>query len=278
MTIIMAMNTPLRVSKGYGSQVKYAVLMPLFYFVFCFVYNPFSMSAIYNVGGKSWTFHLLMLTCIMVGTLALTRLVFSFLYKYIPFKWWHYAVWCLGETLVTSFFFALYTSLFYRKSGGMPYFTALPYCIKTVSLTLIYPYLLCILLRIVSNKNADLAEAGQKPEESLIKFYDEHKRLKLTIDPSAVLYVSADANYIKIHYIENDRVKAYQLRNSMKSLEGDAQRHGFVRCHRSYYVNPRHIKVLSRDREGVIYTEFTREGVGHIPVSKQYYDSLAKLL
>lgn len=272
------MNTPLRVSKGYGSQVKYAVLMPLFYFVFCFVYNPFSMSAIYNVGGKSWTFHLLMLTCIMVGTLALTRLVFSFLYKYIPFKWWHYAVWCLGETLVTSFFFALYTSLFYRKSGWMPYFTALPYCFKTVSLTLIYPYLLCILLRIVSNKNADLAEAGQKPEESLIKFYDEHKRLKLTIDPSAVLYVSADANYIKIHYIENDRVKAYQLRNSMKSLEGDAQRHGFVRCHRSYYVNPRHIKVLSRDREGVIYTEFTREGVGHIPVSKQYYDSLAKLL
>lgn len=277
-TKIIAMNTPLRVSKGYGSQVKYAVLMPLFYFVFCFVYNPFSMSAIYNVGGKSWTFHLLMLTCIMVGTLALTRLVFSFLYKYIPFKWWHYAVWCLGETLVISFFFALYTSLFYRKSGGMPYFTALPYCFKTVSLTLIYPYLLCILLRIVSNKNADLAEAGQKPEESLIKFYDEHKRLKLTIDPSAVLYVSADANYIKIHYIENDRVKAYQLRNSMKSLEGDAQRHGFVRCHRSYYVNPRHIKVLSRDREGVIYTEFTREGVGHIPVSKQYYDSLAKLL
>lgn len=278
MTKIIAMNTPLRVSKGYGSQVKYAVLMPLFYFVFCFVYNPFSMSAIYNVGGKSWTFHLLMLTCIMVGTLALTRLVFSFLYKYIPFKWWHYAVWCLGETLVTSFFFALYTSLFYRKSGGMPYFTALPYCFKTVSLTLIYPYLLCILLRIVSNKKADLAEAGQKPEESLIKFYDEHKRLKLTIDPSAVLYVSADANYIKIHYIENDRVKAYQLRNSMKSLEGDAQRHGFVRCHRSYYVNPRHIKVLSRDREGVIYTEFTREGVGHIPVSKQYYDSLARLL
>ena len=86
-TKIIAMNTPLRVSKGYGSQVKYAVLMPLFYFVFCFVYNPFSMSAIYNVGGKSWTFHLLMLTCIMVGTLALTRLVFSFLYKYIPFKW-----------------------------------------------------------------------------------------------------------------------------------------------------------------------------------------------
>lgn len=80
------MNTPLRVSKGYASQVKYAVLMPLFFFVFCFVYNPFSLSEFYDVGGKSWTFHLLMLSCIMIGVLALTRLVFTFLYKYIPFN------------------------------------------------------------------------------------------------------------------------------------------------------------------------------------------------
>lgn len=36
-TSFKAMNTPLRVSKGYASQVKYAVLMPLFFFVFCFV-------------------------------------------------------------------------------------------------------------------------------------------------------------------------------------------------------------------------------------------------
>lgn len=272
------MNTPLRVSKGYASQVKYAVLMPLFFFVFCFVYNPFSLSEFYDVGGKSWTFHLLMLSCIMIGVLALTRLVFSFLYKYIPFRWWHYAVWCFGEVLVTAFFFALYTSLFYKKDGGMPYFTALPYCFEVVCLTLIYPYLFSILLRIISNKNYDLTNAGQAPEESLIKFYDEHKRLKLTIDPSAVLYVSADANYINIHYLENDRVRTFQLRNSMKSLETDALKHGFVRCHRSYYVNPRHIKVLSRDKDGVIYTEFIRDGVGHIPVSKQYYDNLAKLL
>ena len=272
------MNTPLRVSKGYAHQVKYAVLLPLFFFAFCFVYKPFSIPDFYDIGGKSWTFHLLMLTCIMIGTLALTRLVFSFLYKYIPFKWWHYAVWCLGEALITAFFFALYTSLFYKRDGGMPYFTALPYCVEIVCLSLIYPYLLCILLRIISNKNADLLGAGETPEESLMKFYDEHKRLKLTIDPAAVLYVSADSNYINIHYVENDRIKAYQLRNSMKSLEGDAMRHGFVRCHRSYYVNPRHIKVLSRDKEGVIYTEFKRDGVGHIPVSKQYYDSLAKLL
>lgn len=273
------MNSPLRVSKGYGNQVKYAVLMPLFFFSFVFIYQPFGFDRMFDgIGGKAWPFHLLMQACILIGVYALTRLIFSALYKYIPFRWWHYLVWCLGEMLVCSFFCALYTSLFYHKNGGMPYFTALRKCFEIVSMTLLFPYLIGIMLRIISNKTNDLAAAGKAPEETLVKFYDEHKRLKLTIDPAAILYVSADANYINIHYLENEKVKKFQLRNSMKSLEADAAKHGLIRCHRSFYVNPRHIKVLSRDKDGVISTEFTREGVDRIPVSKQYFDQLANLL
>ena len=111
-----------------------------------------------------------------------------------------------------------------------------------------------------------------------MKFYDEHKRLKLSIDPSAVLYINAEANYVKIHYLENERVREFMLRNSMKSLEEIATRHGLVRCHRSYYVNPRHIKVLSRNKEGVIIAEMIEDGLRQIPVSKQYYSYLSELL
>ena len=272
------MDTPLRVSKGYGNQVKYAILLPAFFFFFIFFYSPFSFRDYYDIGGKSWTFHLLMLTLIMAGVLSLTRLVFSVLYKYVAFKWWHYVVWCLGEVLVTSFFFALYTSLFYMKSGGMPYFSALSYSFEVILFTLVYPYVIAITTRIISNKTSDLENVVKEPEDTLIKFYDEHKRLKLTIDPSAVLFIAADENYIKINYLENDRVRVYQLRNSMKSFEPAAARHGFVRCHRSYYVNPRHVKLLSRGKDGIIYTEFIREGVGRIPVSKQYYQKLADML
>ena len=219
-----------------------------------------------------------MLSCICVGVFAITRLVFSVLYKYIPFKWWHYVVWCAGEVLVCAFFMALYTALFYNKNGGLLYFNALTYCSNIAYSTLVFPFLFLILMRVITNKNSDISEARKAPEETLVKFYDEHKRLKLTIDPSVILYVSADANYINIHYLENERIRKYQLRNSMKSFEADAKKHGLVRCHRSYYVNPRHIKVLSRDKEGVIFTEFTIAGVERIPVSKQYYDQLADLL
>ena len=272
------MNTPLRVSKGYGAQVKYAVLMPLFFFIFCFVYDPFGFQKYYSVGGKSFTFHLVMLCCIMMGVYALTRLIFSALYKHIQFLWWHYVVWCFGEVLIISFFFALYTTLFYVNDGGMPYFAALTYCFKLTFLILVYPYLTAILLRIISNKTHDAENVQDFPADTLFKFYDEHKRLKLSISPSALVYVSAEANYVNIHYLENDKVKTYQLRNSMKSIDAGAESHGLVRCHRSYYVNPRMIKVLSRDKDGIIYTEFIHEGIGRIPVSKQYYDNLAKLL
>ena len=83
---------------------------------------------------------------------------------------------------------------------------------------------------------------------------------------------------MKIHYLENDRAKEFMLRNSMRSLETIAARHGLVRCHRSYYVNPRHIKVLRRAKEGQIQAEFLQEGLSPIPVSRQYYDSLSELL
>jgi len=258
--------------------MKYAIIFPIFFFCFISIYTPYSFRTLFDLGGKTWTFHLLMLSCIMMVVVALTRLVFYFLYKYIEFKWWHYVTWCLGEVIVTSLFFALYTSLFHLRGVRMPYFQALSLSLEITFLTMIFPYLIAILLRVIENKNIDIEEASKQPEETLLKLYDEHKRLKLTIDPSAIFYVSASANYIDIHYEENDRVKVYQLRNSMKSFEAAAESHGFVRCHRSYFVNPRHIKVLSKNKEGVIYTEFTKEGVERVPVSKLYYDNLANLL
>ena len=64
----------------------------------------------------------------------------------------------------------------------------------------------------------------------------------------------------------------------MKSFEEPAQKHGIVRCHRSFYVNPRFIKLLSRGEDGIIYTVFNVQGMDRIPVSKMYYDNLASLL
>ena len=64
----------------------------------------------------------------------------------------------------------------------------------------------------------------------------------------------------------------------MKSLENIPSAKSLVRCHRSYFINPRQVRVLSRNKEGFIYAELLPEDAGGIPVSKQYYDRLSDML
>lgn len=271
------MNSLFKFPKSYTAHLIYVLLIPAFFIIFSFLYNPYGMEDFLEVGGKNYAFHLVMLTCIMLCVMALSRLIFYALNKHIDFLWWHYMLWCFGEIVVSSFFMALYVALFYGPQ--MLYFTALSHCFKFAFSILIYPYIILTLIRICMNYAEESNSASTNPgDDVLAKFYDEHHKLKLTISTDAVLFVSAEANYINVHYLENDRAKEFTIRNSMKSVEPLAEKCGFVRCHRSYYVNPRHVKLLSRGKEGVIMAELKLSGLNSIPVSKQYYDKLSNLL
>ena len=174
-----------------GAEIRrdkwlYILLIPAFFIGFCFLYNPFGMHEYFQTGGMTFGFHFLMLAVILMAILALTRLIFSAVYKHIPFRWWHYTVWCIGETFVFTLFMGMYATLF----GKPGYFSVLSNCFKFSYLILIYPYLFLILLQIILNKEKDL---NTEPSDTLVKFYDEHKRLKLTIAPTAILFIRADA-------------------------------------------------------------------------------------
>ena len=63
----------------------------------------------------------------------------------------------------------------------------------------------------------------------------------------------------------------------MKALESLCEGKGLVRCHRSYIINPSHVKALSKGKEGLIEAEMDIE-CPPIPVSKRMYDDLSSLL
>ena len=115
-------------------------------------------------------------------------------------------------------------------------------------------------------------------EDDLIRFCDSTQRLKLVIAAETILYIQADENYVNIHYIEGGNRKEYALRNSMRSIEELLQKHGIVRCQRSFFVNPKHVKVLRRDKEGVIVAELDFADTNPIPVSPKYYQELNQRL
>lgn len=183
-----------------------------------------------------------------------------------------YAAWCVAEIILMALFCSLYMWLAGRRT--VQYFTVLGRCIELLFMTLAYPYIIITLVMC-------LIDASHRPasgdSEVLVRFTDSQHRLKLVIATSSILYIEAEENYVRIHYLESGIEKDYVLRNSMKSIEELVTRHGLARCHRSYFLNPSHVKVLRKDKDGVILAELDSEA-REIPVSKKYYDNISAIL
>lgn len=265
-----------KMGDSYIPQLVYILLLPLFFMVFSLFYNPFDIQGYYSSARFGDSFHLLMLACIILGVLAISRTMLHFILKAVRMPQAYYVAWCLLEMFVMSLFMALYTVL--MKERGHNYFQELSTCMKYCFTILCYPYMVMTLARIVMNKSAELRFKAEQEDNSLVRFYDEHHRLKLTIAPSSILYVKSDYNYIKINYMDAGKVKEFVLRASMKSLENPSFSHCLVRCQRSYFVNPEHVTVLRKDSDGFIYAEMNIPDVPAVPVSKQYYGALSELL
>lgn len=261
-------------AKSIPQLMAYVAALPLFFLGFSLLYDPFGIKEFCDFGGFGYGFHLLMFSAIILSTAAISRAIL------IPLRFKlsrrGHEAWCLMEATACTVFIALYVSIF--KSQIADYFEIFANCSKYTYLTLIYPYVLLLLLQTLRFKDKQLEGSIKGPSESLVKFYDEHKRLKLTVSSESLLCISAEINYIKISYTDGSKVITYLLRNSMKSQESADAHHGLVRCHRSWFVNPLHVKVLSRDNEGFIHAELDSPEPISVPVSKQYFESLSNLL
>lgn len=265
-----------KIPARFSAQLVYIVVLPVFFMLFSLVYNPFGIKEYYMLGGKGYGFHLVILTCILLVSVLITRSILLLLLKRSDMKAWSYGVFCVIEVAVASAFMALYTNLF--QGGSQMYFQTLGDCGRFAGFALVYPYIFLFMRQLLKDKDSEIERKEAGPSEGLMKFLDEHKRLKLTVEPESVLSIGAEFNYIKVSYLEGQGVKEFLLRNSMKSQEANAAEFGLVRCHRSYFVNPKHVKVLSRDKDGTISALLDTSEPRRIPVSKQYYDQLSALL
>lgn len=268
------MKTP-EVPGRWGAQLIYALLVPLFFLAFVLVFNPYDMFTFYDMGMGRFTLNILMLFCISLVCMGLTRTAFYMVMRFTKVKmsWFWYVVWCLAEVMVISQFHTLYSSLMLHTW----YLSALDDCVKFNYTILVFPYVIITLSLLVNELRNDQAD-GSASDESLLRFHDENQKLKLVIAAPAVLYLQSEENYVRIHYLESGKLKNYVLRNSMKSLEDNLAAHGLVRCHRSYVINSKHVKVLKKEAEGVILAQLDVDGTAQIPVSKRYYDQISALL
>lgn len=251
-------------------QLLHMLALPLYFFTFVLLYRPMGL---YSLLGSEWFgVHVTILSCIIFASVIIARI----LYYYLPLKlnYTLYVFWCLLEIIFTSFFAALYLWLVLDKP--MPYFDILAVSFKYIFLTTLTPYAILALSIRVHDYNTK--ESDPISNTRRMRFYDSNHNLKLVVMSDTVLYIAAEENYIHVFYLDNDKVKSYVLRSSMKAVDELCLSNGLVRCHRSYYINPSHVKVLRKDKEGVVYAVLDADDVRDIPVSKKFYNNLADLL
>jgi len=263
--------------KRWGAYAIHIVALPLFLVCFLLAFDPRTLGneTFSEVFASYYTLNVLMYLTISLAVLSLTRLVFFFIcrIKKVNMTWFWYSLWCIMEVVILSQFLTLYSALMLDLS----YLPALALCIRLIALILVFPYVILALSFYVHDLSG-ASRMKQDEDGSLLRLYDENQKLKLVIAPSAVLYLQSDENYVKVYYLESGKLKTYTLRNSMKSLETSAGEHGLVRCHRSYLVNPNHVKVLKKEAEGSIIAELDIDMASSVPVSKRYYENLSDLL
>lgn len=257
--------------KQFVPQLLHAVVLPIFFFVFILIYRPFDIEN--RIGHEWFGVHLTIVSCIVLLSTILMRLAYFYLKSTSNYSL--YILWCVGEIVFISFFTALYIYLALGKP--IPYFEVMTKAFQCMFFTLVIPYvILALAMRIY-----DYHVRSENPEPHTVqrmRFYDSNHNLKIVLMPQNVLYIAAEENYVVIYYNENDRVREYVLRSSMKAIDELCQENGLVRCHRSYYINPAHVKVLRKDKDGIMYAEIDADDVRHIPVSKTYYGRLSEML
>jgi len=252
------------------SNILYLLIIPISFVIFVMWFLPSWMVSVIDMKRGLINFNTTILACIQLGVLLVTRICLYVSWEKLGMNTVKYIVWCFAESVLMSLFMALYLTL---KNGGTSFFSMVGQS-SVIGFTIwIFPYTILTLSIALHD-----ALSAKENTENLIRFTDSTKRLKLMIAAAAILYVEANENYVHIFYLDGNRLKKYVLRSSLRSLEDILQRNGLVRCHRSYFINPKRVKMLSKNNEGSYCAEFDIADTPTIPVSARYYDAVTSSL
>lgn len=270
----MKMNSRNHVILSGASTIMHSLIVPLFVLIFTIYYKPSGIHNFLHMEHASFAFNATMLFCIILVSVSITRGWLYLIGKYRELSKTIYLLWCVWETLAASLFVTLYIIL--MDKDAMPFFELAASSFLTLLAICIYPYgFLWMGLELYAKNNE---EAVTSEDTSLIRFYDEYSKLRFVIAPEAVMFIKSEDNYVQIHYLDKGKTKKFILRSSMRALEEDLARHGLVRCHRSYFINPAYIRIVHRDASGLIVADLNQDGFESIPISRKYQDVITKLL
>jgi hypothetical protein len=248
--------------------------IPLFTLGLLLLFCPFAFKE-YSIAFGRYSFHIVMIFCIILGVLLAVRLPMLFISRKIMPTQRQYWFMCFFEVLFSAGFAALYLWLFTKKADA--YFLFFGYAIVYLAMAMITPYLILYQHFTILEKEEELSNTDRLIQGEKIRFIDERGNVKLIVAQTSVLYIQSDENYLRIYYMDEGKISTYLLRSSMKRVEDMCAKNGLIRCHRSYFVNKNRVEVLQKEKD-FTYAVLDVPNAARIPVSKNYYDQISAML
>ncbi len=258
----------------------FALLLALFYMIFGIFYRPsFGYDTVEWDNNVNLCIPIISAIVLVIACLSRSLMIVTT--RSTRLSEMGYLLWQIAELFVIVLFVDMFASLYFYKN----YFDLLPTILLIAAAIGLFPYTIFWLYIERVERDIRIAEAQQtiitlrskslNTEENVIRFVDEKGNAKLMVPLSKIYVIEAAGNYVNIAYDDNGTLKRFALRNTLKGIETICTDTDLQRCHRSYYVNIRKIKLIKKDAAGT-YAELLHNSLPDVPISKNYAAQIAE--
>ncbi len=247
----------------------------IFAFVFINIYQPFGAGTWYSVTWYEFSFFSGMLVLAGMLVVLVSRILMFSIKKNNPITVRYYLLMVAGEILLMAMMYAFIEIAFLSdpRPFGQLWFIAL----QNTALILLIPYIISLLFFAWREKTISFNNLLRQhtSKDQFIPFRDENNVLRYSIKREDLLYLKSMDNYVVIQYLENEQQKSVLVRNSLKNYENVFKDLSLLRCHRSYMVNVRHVKMAQKKGNNM---RLLLDTPNHetIPVSRGYSQSVSR--
>jgi len=255
------------------NTTRQLIFTSVFALIFINLYSPFGVNTWYNFTQLQLFFYssLVILAGLMI--VAISRIIMYQVTNHKQLSIGNYILWITAEIVSMA---AVYVLLqYFIISPPEDLLSAYKESIKITTLVLLMPYTISYLYLSWREKNKKLEQLSSLKEKDTksvpfhISFRDERGELRLSLKTEDLLYLEAADNYVQIHYLNGKSKQNFMIRNSLKSFENDLSKWGIIRCHRSFMVNIARVKIVKKERDGLVL-EIDAPGNNSLPISETF--------
>lgn len=259
-----------------GNIVTTILFTAGFALLFLNIYTPFGVTTWFDVSKPSLFIYASGVILAGVLVVAVSRVImYHSVRRGLQLKVWHYLVWVAAEIVSMALFFTLFEIVILDDTRTFP--ELLGRSVRHTSLTLLLPYIMLWLWFSWHDSKLKLTGIKEQAEgpaqKPMIPLRDEKGVLRMSLKRSDILYIQGSDNYLTVWYQAQNKVTRFMLRNTLRTMEDELKQESIIRCHRSYLVNVEKVKLIRREKEGLVL-ELDSIPPSIVPVSRTYMNEV----